>query len=265
MLDHWTRATRNAAAGRAGLSRRGHSLLARAALCGAVAVLAAACSSTTHSTNLDTAGFYVTYTLVSAEGRPGRAVAEFRVLDEEGSDLELVGGDAIAVDGRPLLRVDDSVVGDELALMPWAPLRYEVEVGGRARHIFTLVRDGEAAMSRPLDEVAAPAPTLGGTAMATARYTDPLTVIWAPLAGSTVRVVATATDTAHCSSPTLVESTADVGSYALDAARLHPAGDATGCTFRVTVVRTRSEPMDAPFHGGAVRTIASGSLELTLR
>lgn len=234
-------------------------------LLGIAVALLSACSSTTSSTNLDTAGFHVTFVVVNYAPEPVRAVAVFRVGDESGSYLELVGGDGISVDGSALRPVDSVLPSDDLAAPGWIGLRYEGEVGPVPGHVFTFTRDGEPPVTRAVSEGRAPSPTVDGLSTATASFAAPVAVSWTPVADSTVSVVAVSADTMHCSSLTLASGIADVGVYSLEAARLRPADITATCSFRVTVVRTHDEPIGAPFRGGALRTIASGSMELTLR
>jgi hypothetical protein len=240
-------------------------LRVRGHLLGVGVALLSACSSTTSSTNLDTAGFHVTYVVVSYPPEPIRAVAVFRVGDESGSYLEIVGGDGIAVDGSALRPVDSFSPSDDLAAPSWIGLRYEGELGPGPEHVFLFTRDGEPPVTRSITEVGAPAPTVDGLSTATRSFAAPVAVSWTPVADSTVSVFAVSADTVNCHSLSLVSDLADVGTYSLDTARLRPADSTAACSFRVTVVRTREEPIGAPFRGGALRAIASGSMELTLR
>ena len=241
------------------------SLLRFSLLTSAVALLAA-CPSTTRSTNIDTAGMFVTYSLVSTDAPEVRAVAEFRVEDAGGTYLDLVGGDGIAIDGMPMGPIDGDPPSDDPAMPRWPGLHYEAEVPPAADHLFTFTRRGEPAVSRRLQEAIRPAPTIEGQATVTAAYGEPVVIAWAPLPGSTVDIVAVAAaDTSICITKTVADAIADVGVYELDPANLHPADQMVECAFVVTVSRIHDEAIGAPFRGGALRTIATGSLELLLR
>lgn len=213
-----------------------------------------ACSSTTRSTNLDTAGIHVRYGIVDDPPMPIRAVAEFRVLDGTGSHLELVGGDGVTVDGLALRAVSDGSF-----------LRYEGDVGAGVEHVFTFTRDGEPPISHRITEAPRPVPTVDGLSTATAAFTEQVPLRWTLVAGSDVAVVADSPDLSNCSSRTLVDKLADVGAYTIDAAVLHPPDHDAPCNFRITVVRTHDEPIGAPFSSGYISATARGAMDLTLR
>jgi hypothetical protein len=225
--------------------------------------LLAACGSTTRSTNLETGGFYVDYTVVEDGPTTGaRAVATFRDREATGTDLELVGGDAITVDGKALTLIDDY----NATVAELGGFRYEAVVPSGVLHTFVFSRVGEPDVRRVIAPAPAIVPLFDGAPTARRKATDPAILAWKPdlLATVTLRVKATTAD-ANCLSPTLATFD-DVGFYAIDPARLRVAGATVACTFTIEATRRkRTVPDPAPFLGGGLTTVVFGAAELTIQ
>jgi|GEM_PF-6187288 len=230
----------------------------RAAPFALLAVAGIACGSTTRSTNLETGGFYVDYTVVEA-GTSARAVATFRDRDANGTDLELVGGDRIAVDGRPLALVDDSAA-------EVTGFRYEGAVAAGTAHTFVFSRVGEPDVAREIPAAPAITPLFNGDASARRKATEPAVLTWKPDLRATVTLQAKATTAnADCLSLTLATFD-DVGFYAIDPARLRVPESTVACTYTIEATRRkRTVPPPAPFLGGALTTVVYGAAELSIQ
>jgi hypothetical protein len=213
------------------------------------------------SSLLDTAGFYVVYTVVHNEGEEPIALADFRDRGEKGSSLELVDGDRATVDDVVLVpkeQLPADAVRDE-------SFSYFAKVAPAPSHRFSLLRDGEPKTLHVVEAVPFPSATIDGSKRATARVPDPVLLTWSKVPGTRVSIALIPKGSADCRSKVLEPEPEDRGFYVIDTTTLRAAESTATCTFEVRLTRRRESPIGGPFFGGLLRSISTARVELELR
>lgn len=233
----------------------------------ALVFVASGCGSTAHSSYLETGGFEVTYAIVREGTAPTRAFARFRDRGPDGPYLELDGGDAIAVDRIPLVRIDSSTpdAARDAAFPDGAMLVYGSQLTVAGDHAFVLSRPAEEPIPQRIADPPAFAVSFGGASSLSATYADAPTLTWSAVPGGKVSVSAASTAGDACGSPTLATDVDDGGRFVIDSSKLQPSDAGASCSFHVTVVRRTKETIGGPFHGGELRAVSIATVELTLR
>jgi hypothetical protein len=215
------------------------------------------------SSLLDTAGFYVVYTVVHEEGSEPIALADFRDRDEKGSSLELVDGDRATVD-------DVVFVGRDFAQLPPGAVRdesfsYFAKIAPAPSHRFSLFRDGEPKTLHVIEAVEPPSAMIDGAKRATAKVGAPVLLTWSKLSGTKVSIALNAKGSADCRSKVLEPEPEDRGFYVIDTSTLRAAESSATCTFDIRLTRRKEAPIGQPFFGGVLRSISTARVELELR
>jgi hypothetical protein len=221
-----------------------------------------ACGSLTHSSYLETAGFYVIYAVVRELDGTLRAVAVFQERGASGLALELDDGDSASVDEVALTRVDSA--GAEPGFSSSLVVSYEASVDAGLTHQFTLTRDGEDAVVKGVDDPPAFSPVFsdGGTSL-TASPGTVVTLTWTAVSGATITVVETVTSGSACLSQTLGAGLSDTGTLSFAPTTLSTDGGA--CALTLQLVRTDDTAIGTPFNGGFLRTVAVAQTSVTLQ
>jgi hypothetical protein len=212
-----------------------------------------ACGTVTHSSYLETKGFYVLYTVVHDVDAGVRGVAIFRDRGETGTPLELDQGDSVTIDDLAVTGVVSNSVQT-----------YQVALDAGASHTFTLTRAGEDPVVKQVNEQATFAPTFadGGTSF-TGGPGDSIVIAWSTLSGAKLTVVSTVNSGTACTGATLESVIDDPGSLTVNPYGLSPDGGA--CTLTLSFVRTTDATIGAPFFGGSLGTATSVDLGVTLQ
>jgi hypothetical protein len=221
-----------------------------------------ACGTITHSSYLETAGFYVIYALVRELDGTLRAVAVFRERAESGVTLELDDGDSASVDELALARVDGA--GAEAGFSSTLVVSYEATVDAGLTHHFALSRTGEAPVVKDLADPPAFAPVFGdgGTSLTAAPGTV-VTLTWAAVSGAKISVAETVSAGSACASQTLASGLSDTGTLSFAPTTLSTDGGACALTLQLT--RIEDTAIGSPFHGGTLRTVALAQTSVTLQ
>jgi len=233
----------------------------RTALAISLAALAA-CGTVTHSSYLETGGFYVVYAVVRELDGTLRAVSVFKDRGDNGLALDLDDGDAVTIDGLTPGKVSNG--GSEAGFSSSLVVSYEADVDAGVAHQFTLTRTGEDPITKEVDDppVFAPVFSDGGTNL-TAGVADTVTLTWTAQSGATVTITNTVTSGSACASSTLVTGLSDTGTVSIAGTAISTDGGACAMTF--TLVRTDDTTIGTPFHGGALRTVAVAETAVTLQ
>lgn len=215
---------------------------------------------TPRSSYLDTAGFYVTYTVIHDEGSEPIALADFRDRGEGGGALDLVDGDQATVDDVLMTPKDGAQLPEHDE-----SFGYFARVVTAPAHRFSLLRNGESKTVHVVDEVPPPTATIEGSKRATAEAPAPVLVTWPKMPGTRISISIASDDRTNCRSLELVPDADDQGFYVIDSKTLRVEGSKASCSFVIRVTRRKESPIGAPFIGGTLRSIAASRVELVLR
>jgi hypothetical protein len=221
-----------------------------------------ACGTSTHSSYLETAGFYVIYAVVRELDGTLRAVAVYQERGASGLALVLDDGDSASVDDQPLTRVDSA--GAEPGFSSDLVVSYEGGVDAGLTHHFTLTRSGEDPVVKDVDDPAVFSPVFsdGGTDL-TASPGTVVTLTWTAVSGATITAAETVTSGSACLTQTLASGLSDTGTISFAPTTLSTDGGA--CVLTLQLVRTDDTAIGSPFHGGYLRTVAVSQTSVTLQ
>ncbi len=214
------------------------------------------CDQVTRSTNVDTAGFNVGYTLLR-DGDDVQAFATFR--EPGGARLELVDGDAVFVDDMRMLPthyVPPTEVSVENSDC------YQVASTTASTHTFRFERDGEGPYTHV---VSTPSPFVVSSNSLSGSYDDTYTLTWgAPEADATIRIQASGEG---CATVSLTLGEPDTGSYQFAGTALRQSRDTatTTCHATLYVTRTSSQELGAPFQYGLAHTVALARIDMVIQ
>ena len=206
-----------------------------------VALCASGCA-TTASNDLRTSGFYVSYSLTQdSETADYVARASYRVSASNGNLVELSDGEAVYVNSV-LLSTKTKVAGIDINYSQTVPK-------GAATYTFDFRRSDNT--NAPLNVAPPEAFTITSAPLSGTYTTAMYTLTWTPgTAGGKMKISA-GSDQSGCNVLSIDQDLADNGSYTFAGDKLKGAGALADCTYTLTVEKTVTAAVGAPFKGGS--------------
>ncbi len=221
-----------------------------------IGVLASACS-VVDSDNVKTGGFYTTFSISQQAAQKPVASAIFQVGGPTGTSINLTSNDEIACNDVELARTQAPIIN---------LITYNAALDQKASYKFEFSRTGEPTYER---SIAHPeAFQITNQAPIALKYDGSVAINWqnSATAGKVSITVDAGGGAAGCQGVTVIKSgLPDTGSYTFNGNELLLRdGTKPACTYTVTVGRTVSNDVGAPFQGGYLLARHTETIQLNV-